>query len=385
MPPQKIHLTHIITGLDTGGAEMMLFKLLTHTNQEHFHLQVISLTDCGAVGENIKNAGIPVETLGMRRGKVVLGDVLRLATLLKKKKPHIVQTWMYHADLIGGLAAKSIGVPRILWNIRNSTLDPKTSKLSTRIVVRICAFLAYFIPQRIICCSEVAQDVHTKQGYPRRKMQTLPNGFNLDAFRPNKQAYQQLRKELGLPEDATIVGLVGRYDPQKDHKNFIASASSLAKERQNLYFVLCGEGIHWNNTELATTIEQHQSKHRFHLLGRRSDIPQITPAFDIAVSSSAYGEAFSNTLGEAMACGVPCVSTDVGEARFILGETGRVVPPQDSTALAEGIASLLDLSTEERSHLGTKARERIQQNFSIERVAEIYSQLYKEMCAECVG
>lgn len=377
-------VVHIITGLGLGGAETMLFKLLSQMDRDIFAPEVISLTDVGPVGERIREIGIPVHSVGFKSGMPTPGAYVRLTGLLGSLKPDVVQTWMYHADLLGGLAAKQKGIKAVAWNIRNSTLDRNTSKRSTILVMKMCARLSRRLPARIVCCSETAKQVHIAQGYTPEKFQIIPNGFDLAAFRPDASARVAVREELRLPQDTLLVGLVGRYNPQKDHASFVQAAARTARHHPNVHFLLCGEHVTLENGEVAAQIEATGLAARFHLLGRRTDIARLNAAFDVAASSSAYGEAFSNVLGEAMACGVPCVATDVGDAGLIIGETGRVVPPRSPDALAEGLLALLCMDADQRVALGQKARYRVQENFSLPLIAAHYQQLYQEL-APCAA
>ncbi len=376
-----IRVCHIITGTDMGGAEMMLSKLTAQHDRSRFEVQVISLLPIGVIGERIAASGIPVLTANMGRG-VPSPAAIRAVTLqLKKFRPDVVQTWMYHADLIGGMAAKQAGVAAIAWNIRNSTLDRQTSKRSTLIVVRLCALMSRRIPRKIVCCSHVAQQVHTAIGYDAKRMQIIPNGFDLSQFRPNPKARATVRAELGLDDTTPIIGLVARFDPQKDHANFVAAAALLHRELPFVHFVLCGDQITGENAELMGWIRAVGLESQFHLLGRRSNMPDVTAAFDIAASSSSYGEAFPNILGEAMACGVPCVTTDVGDSRLIIGDTGICVPPKQPQTLAQAWHSLLTETAEQKRARSIAARERVQAEFNLPDIARRYEALY-EMLAE---
>jgi glycosyltransferase involved in cell wall biosynthesis len=377
-----LQVTHIITGLATGGAEMMLYKLLSALDSAEFSSHVISLTDEGPLAERIRGLGVPVAALGMCPGRPSPLHVLRLARLLRQHKPDVVQTWMYHADLLGGLAARFAGRLPVVWNIRNSTLDPKTSKRTTRWTVQACAHLSHRWPSRIVSCSETARKVHVGLGYEPSKMQIIPNGFDLSSFRLDAAARQRLRQELGLPNETPLVGAVGRFDPQKDYPTLIAAAHRLHVDRPDVHYVLCGDRLTSQNPQLQEWIASSELQDRFHLLGRRADMPAVTAALDLATSSSAYGEAFSNVVGEAMACGVPCVVTDVGDSAYLVAETGKVVPPRDPASLAEAWLALLSLPAQERAALGKAARQRIQDHFSLPAVAAQYAALYRELAAE---
>ena len=376
---EPLQVTHIITDLSTGGAEMMLYKLLTYLDRERFSCNVISLTSDGSMGDKIRGLNVPVQILGMRPGFPDPRAIFRLAGWLRQTPPDLVQTWMYHADLVGGLAARLAGRTPVIWGIRNSNLDMIYSKRSTRWTVRTCAFLSRWLPQSIVSCSETARRIHIGLGYYSDKLVVIPNGFDLDLFHPDLSARNALRKELGVSPGAPVIGLVGRFDPQKDHQNFIQAAITLSARLSDAHFFLCGEGITRENPLLAGWISSSGLEQKFHLLGQRDDIPRVTAALDIACSASAYGEAFSNVLGEAMACEVPCVVTDVGDSAYIVADTGRVVPPRDPQALANAMLDLLTLSDEQRHKLGAAARRRVEENFEIHAVAQRYESLYRQV------
>ena len=371
-------ITHIITGLNTGGAETMLYKLLSNIDRTKFESKVLSLTDIGSIGKKIEKLGISVKALDMKRGVPDPRYVFRLAAILKKEKPDLVQTWMYHADLIGGLAAKLVRNIPIVWNIRHSNLDPEGNKKTTILTAKACAKLSKTIPKKIICCSEASFKVHSELGYEEEKMIVIPNGFDLDTFKPDAEARYSVRRELRIPDDAAIIGMVARFDPQKDHKNLINAAGVLCRSNKNIHFILCGDGITNDNKQLAKWIQEHNLQVNFHLLGRRADIARITTAFDIA-SSSSYGEGFPNVVGEAMTCEVPCVVTNVGDSAYIVGDTGIVVPPKNPLAMAKAWEKLIKLPAEERKILGKLARKRIEDNFEISSVVNQYEVLYNQL------
>ncbi|HLV78790.1 MAG TPA: glycosyltransferase [Chthonomonadaceae bacterium] len=382
MTRQPITLWHIITGLDTGGAERMLAKLLSGLDRQRFALEVLSLTDIGPVGKGIQEQGIPVRALGMRRGVPDPAGLLRLAGWLRRGRPRIVQTWMYHADLIGGLAGMLAGQKRIAWNIRHSDLAAN-SKRSTIWTARACARLSRLVPARIVCCSHASQRVHAALGYAAEKMVVIPNGFDLSAYHPDPAARRAVRQELGLPEDAPLIGLIARFDPQKDHETFAQAAGLLRQRRPKAHFLLCGDGIEESNARLAGWIEAAGAGDRCLLLGRRADIPRLAAALDILTSSSAYGEGFPNVVGEAMACGVPCVVTDVGDSAQIVGETGMVVPIRAPERLAAAWEEWIAAGTEERARRGQAARCRVEAHFSLPAIVGRYTQFYEELAGLC--
>jgi glycosyltransferase involved in cell wall biosynthesis len=382
-----IAVAHVITSLGRGGAETMLLKLLQHTDRAQFSPYVFSLmAPPGALAERVEALGGPVEALGVSRTLPNPNRVWHLAKRLRAVRADVVQTWMYHGDFVGGVAAKlaSLRVP-VIWNIRQSNFDVTQSRRRTIQLARLCAALSTRLPSQILCCSDVARRLHVAMGYDASKFHLIPNGFDLVAFRPDADARAAVRAELGVPPRAALVGLVARFDPQKDHETFVAAAARLHVGAPDVHFVLCGAGIDAGNATLAGWIERAGIASVCRLLGERTDIPRLTAAFDVATLSSAYGEGFPNVLGEAMACEVPCVATDVGDSAHIIGDTGRVVPARDADALANAWSAMLGADEAVRRDLGQRARRRIMDHFSITRVARSYEAVYQSVVAAVAG
>ena len=333
-------ILHIIAGLNDGGAEAVLYRLCNNdTRYTHY---VISMMDVGKYGPLLKQAGIEVHYLNMPQGRVSMRGLLRLWSLLRELKPDVVQTWMYHADLIGGVVARLAGVKSVFWGIRHTTLEPGKSKRSTIYVARLCAFLSRWVPDKIVCCANKAVEVHVKLGYSAHKMTVIPNGYDLKKFFVDYDDRKLLRNEWGIDETIPLLGMVGRFDPQKDHKNLINALGTLRQSSFDFCFVLIGKNL------LET--------------------------LDVHVLSSSYGEAFPNVLAEAMACGTPCVTTDVGDAALIVGDTGWVVEPKNAEALATALLDSLILLHDEPAWMIRKqqARERIVNNFCLEKMINDY-------------
>ena len=365
----------MITGLSAGGAETMLLKILKGLDFDKFSPSVISLTTDGEIGPKINELGIPVFAL---RIKSLVSAVLAFVWLVKYflvLKPNVVHTWMYHADLFGGLAARLSGTRAVVWSIRQSNLSPHLNKRSTLCIVKLCAVLSRLIPKKILCCSKVAHATHLSVGYYEPRITVIPNGFDLEHFRPNKSHRTSVRDELGVDQDTLIVGFVARYDRQKNHDGFFKVAARLQEVFPRVHFVLVGSDVHWDNQLLVDAIELAGVWTQTHLLNSRNDIARLMASFDILVSTT-HGEGFSNVIGEAMSCGVPCVVTDVGDSAEIVGETGKVARPGDMNELARHAIDILSKSSGERDRLGLLARERIRREYGIDQIRQRYTQLY---------
>ncbi len=374
---RRLRVWHVITGLNTGGAEVMLYRLLGRRDAAGSDVEVVSLTDVGPIGEKIRALGVPVRALGLARAAPNPVRAARLVYWLARERPDAVQTWMHDSDLVGGLAAFAARVP-VAWGIHQGEYELRDAgQRRTRRVASVLARLSRFVPARIVCCSETSRRVHAGIGYDARKLVVIPNGFDVGAFRPDPAARPAVRAELGIPDGAPIVGHVGRAHPQKDHATFFAAAALLGARRPDVHFVLCGDGVS-ENAPLARGVDP-AVRARVHLLGRRDDIPRLTAAFDLLASSSSFGEAFPLVIGEAMACGVPCVVTDAGDSALMVGATGRVVPRRDPRALADAWADVLALPGEERARLGRAARARVEEHYTLERCVGRYEALYREM------
>lgn len=372
-------IIHIITGLNDGGAEAVLYRLcISDLTYQHV---VISLMGEGKYGPLLRKAGIEVHCLGMQRGRICLTGLIRLWRLLYQENATLVQTWMYHADLLGGITARFAGVRRVFWGIRHTTLEPSASRRTTMLVARLNAGLSRWVPVGIVCCAERAREIHRKLGYTEKKMVVIPNGYDLSLFSPTPESRQRLRTEWKIDNTMLLFGMVGRFDPQKDHKNLMAALSLLKKQHVAFRCLLVGTEMDTDNQQLATWLDQYALRDEVMLLGPHNDIPAVMNAIDIHVLSSSFGEAFPNVLAEAMACGTPCVSTDVGDAATIIGNTGWIVPPQSSELLAHSLKLALKEWQDQSAWLKRQqdARRRILDRFSIERMVSAYHMVWNRM------
>jgi glycosyltransferase involved in cell wall biosynthesis len=374
-----LKVLHVITGLGDGGAEAVLYRLCQATPQvDHV---VVSLRGEDKYAPMLRGLGIAVFPLNANPNRLPLFALARLWRRIHNEKPDVVQTWMYHADLLGGLAARLAGVKAVVWGIRNSDLDKATSSRATIWVTKLLARLSSLVPARIVVCAQRAKDVHTEIGYASDKMCVIPNGYDLSCFRPDFEMRAVRRAQLSLTDDAAVIGSVGRDNPQKDYSNFLKALELLKARGYRFQCLLVGTGLDSNNVGLSQLVEQHGLSGYVQLIGRQTDIAAIMNALDIHVLPSAYGEAFPNVLNEAMACGTPCVTTDVGDAAFIVGKTGWTVPKRDSAALADALAAALDgmSSAEEWQARANAARDRVVTHFSLERMADAYRVLWEEL------
>jgi glycosyltransferase involved in cell wall biosynthesis len=373
-------ILHLITDLNTGGAENSLYRLLAYMDREEFDSHVISLIPPGVVGEKIRKLGIPVVSLDMKPGRPSLYALFNLSRQMHNERFDIVQTWLYHADLMGLLAAKMANMDHVVWNIRNSYLIMSEYRRMSGLVLKICSWLSGS-PEVVICNSQAGREFHTGLGYHPRRWMIIPNGFDPAEFHPEPLARLDVRDELGLDPDAILIGMTARYDPIKGHTDFLESADALIRSGVDAHFLMVGQMVTYENETLSSIIAQRNLQGRVHLLGRRDDMPRLYASLDV-FSLTSSGEGFPNVVAEAMACGVPCVATDVGDTSLIVGDTGRIVPPRDPVALARAWADILSFQESERRSLGLSARQRIINDYSLDKMVSAYSQLYRDIIAE---
>lgn len=374
----RARVVHIINSFEYGGAEAMLCNLLLRSDRHRFEPLVVSLIDDLRTAGPVLDAGIPLKVIGMKPGVPSPAAFVRLARHLRAVRPAVVQTWMDHSNLIGGLAARTVPGARVVWGIHHSNHVKGLSKRSTLMTVGACARLSRHVPSRIVFCSEHARTLYTARGFAEGKITVIPNGFDTDLFRPDPQARVSVRAELGLAPGTTLIGLVARYDPLKDHANFVRAAGLLHKQFPAAHFLLCGSRVDRGNEELMAQVNAWGISGFCHLLGPRQDVPRIHASLDVLVSSS-VSEAFPLTVGEGMSSGVPCVATDVGDSKLMIGDTGKIVPPGDSAALAEGIAELLRMDAAARARLAAAARRRVRERFDLGAVTRRYEAIYDQL------
>lgn len=371
---QKV-VVHIITGLSTGGAEMMLYNLLSRVDRLQFKPVVVSLMARGTLGDRISALDIPVHALEMQPGKLPTPVIFwKLIRTLRQLQPSIIQGWMYHGNIAAYIA--SLFTPKIpvIWGIHHSIAALNAEKQMTQVLIKLGAKISNS-PKKIVFVSQTSRSQHEALGYCSQNSCVIPNGFDTVLFQPSSKARAEVRTALKLAPDTLLIGLFCRYHPMKDHANFLQAAAILTK-KYPVHFLLAGTDVTSANQNLHQLIDHLALSLQIHLLGERSDIPQLMAALDIATSASAYGEAFPLVVGEAMSCGVPCAVTDVGDSEWIVSNTGKVVPPKNPQALAEAWQELIELGSAGRTALGKAARVRIQENFALDAIVAQYQALY---------
>ncbi len=380
----KIKVLFLTTGLGTGGAEMMLYKFLSRINRERFDPTVVSLIGGGVFAARIQALNIFVANLGMQPGIPNPLALAKLTKLLKQIQPDLIQGWMYHANLLAQSANLfySRKVP-VFWSIHHSVDSLRAEKLTLAAVIKLTALLSAQV-ETVVFSAAKGQQQHLNLGYSSHNAIAISDNFDLSKYQPVSNPDFNLRQSLNLPEDSILIGSVARYHPMKDHANFIAAAAKLVSNYPKVHFVLVGPNVDHQNPALSNQINRLGLTEQIHLLGERQDIPDLMTSLDIFTTSSAYGESFPNVLGEAMSCQIPCVATDIGDSRAIVADTGIVVPPKDSQALAEAWRKLIVLGQDKRHDLGIKARKQIKTNFNLDgsnSFVKKYESLYKTSLA----
>lgn len=359
---------HIITGLGSGGAERMLTRVVLAAQgvDAPRHVVVVLMNE-GIYGDVLRAAGVELHCLNMRRGVPSLRALIRLARIIRRSRPDTIMTWLYHAALIGTMAAllSGIGTRCTVWNLRGSDIDFSRSAPMTGLVVRGLKLLSR-LPAAIAVNSMAGLAYHKHLGYRPKRWVYLPNGFDLDEWRPDADDRRAVRAEWKFDDEIIAIGMVARVDPQKDYPTLLAAAEQLTARDKRLRFVLIGKDTERLTIPLA--LQDYVMT-----LGERRDIQRLLRGLDIGVLSSAFGEGFPNFVGEAMASGVPCVVSDVGDAAALVGDTGLSVPPRSPEALA---AALFEMVGESRYSRGQAARARIKEHYSLEAVTAQYEALW---------
>lgn len=368
-------IVHIIIGLNMNGAELMLKRLVLNSQQnEEFQHSVVSLTDIGVIGIELKNKGIPIYTLDMTSILSISRTFMRLRSLLKDIRPDVVQTWMYHADFLGGLAAKSVGVKNIIWGIRTTDVSQGASKLTVHLS-KLCAKLSYYIPDTIVCAAHISKDYHVGIGYDESKMIVIPNGFDLEALTATDEDGLVIRQQNNLSADDIVIGSIGRFNPVKNQKLFVEVASLLVKKYPELKFMMVGTGNTVENKVLMDWIDSYGLRSNFRLLGQREDVPKCLKAINIFCLHSKT-EGFPNVVGEAVLSGVTCAAVNVGDVRVLL-DGGSIAQSNDRFGLSSLISAYLSDSNYKLLEKSKSNRNNIVDNYSISMISRKFHYIYE--------
>lgn len=358
----------LISVLNRGGAEHQLTLLIRTIDQRKFDVTVVTMYDGGPLWAEMESIpGIKLISLGKKGRGDYLRPMWKLFRTTGRIRPQIVHGYMGVSNILSLLAGKPFGA-KVVWGLRASNVNFTLYDRLSSWYFRLAAELSRF-PDLIIANSYAGKSYHVAEGYSGQRMVVIPNGFDTEKFLPNRALGSHLRAEWGIPPDALLIGLVARLDPMKDHATFLKAAAVLAAEFDHVHFVCVGNGPPAFRQQLEELGKSLGLQDRLIWAGERGDMPAVQNALDIATSATSFGEGFSNTIGEAMACGVPCVVTDVGDSARLIDATGLAIPFGDPSSLAAAWRTLVAMSPTERATLGKEARARIVGEFSQETLA----------------
>jgi|SRR5919199_354500 glycosyltransferase involved in cell wall biosynthesis len=364
----------LIRSLHYGGAERQLVTLAKSLAKEGFNITVLFFYPGGTLEKELKDSGVQLISLEKRGRWDIFGFFRRLIGHIKRINPDILHGYLGVSNLLTLCLKPLFPSTPMVWGVRASNVDLSRYDWLSRLTFQLECFLSRFA-DLIIVNSHAGCAYHLAHGFPAKKMVVIPNGIDTERFQPDLEARVTVRSEWGIPEQKVLIGLVGRLDPMKDHPTFLRAAALLYQQRQDVCFVCVGTGSEDYAQELYELTRELGISDRVIWAGARADMPRVYNALDISVCSS-YGEGFPNVIGEAMACGIPCVVTDVGDSALIVKDAGVVVPPQNPEALAAGLALCLEKNG---STMKIKARPHIIQNFSVQNLVEKTEQLLMDL------
>lgn len=378
--PRKTRVVHITTNLTSSGSSSMLYKLMAHTDRNRFDPMVITLDNEGEFIDKIIAHGIPVYTFNMSRSLSSSWHILRLARLLRKLEPDVLQGWMYHGNLAASLASKMLTKqPILLWNVRQTIYNLQQEPRTTRWAISFSQRLAN-TPDRILYNSWLAENQHVALGYDEQKSQIVGNGFDLQLFAPNEYSREIMRQKLDIPQDGIVIGMIAHYRPTKNHALFIEAAHLLGLHNSNVHFMLVGENVTHSNPEITKLFERFPNlQGKIHLLGKRQDIPALLNAMDMFSLTASRGDGFPNAIGEAMACGVPCIATDVGDTALLINKTGQILQDVTPSSLAFAWQEWINAGEIWRKEQGKLARQRIRKHYAIQDICAQYQDIYASL------
>ncbi len=364
-----IKLVHVITSMSRGGAQSMLVKLVKELKDTGgFQQDIISLTsDCDYYDE-LAHLGVAVHIVKESNHFMLIKG---LRVLLKSISPDILQSWMYHANFLSFFSGHPKN--RIIFNVRHSLHDIRNEKPLTQAMIHIGKVLSKYIYSTVYC-SKVSLEQHTGIGYSEKLSVYIPNGFDINKYRPNKNYRDNVREELNLYTDTTVIGSIARYHPMKNHVGLIQDFARYSYDFPDSCLLLIGSNIDGENNDIISMINKLNISNKVKLYGNRKDINRLMASMDIFIIPSLWGEAFPNVLGEAMSCSVPCIVSNVGDSPYILGGHGIVI----QSSIYDSLCKLSSLTKQERDALGSLSRQRIIDHFSLKSITEKYLDTYKK-------
>lgn len=367
-----MRVIHIINRLGASGAEVMLFNLALKLREMGVEQEVLTLMPGGSLEERFRAEGFIPTNIGMKQGVPSLSAFRRLRTLIGECQGDVVLGWMYHSCWAASLAAPR-GTP-VVWGLHHTLTKLSAERPLTRFLIQFGTFFRRSV-SHYVYVSNTSAEQHFALGYPRQNSTVIPNGFDMQRFVPDPSLRKAVRAELGVPDDAVVFGAAARFHPMKNQVGLVQSFVKATEGHENAVLVMAGRGVDTQNADLVGAQQADTAGGRVLLLGERSDMARLMNAFDFYVSPSGWGESFPLVLGEAMASGVPCITTDLGDCAFIVGDSGVVVQPGDADALVGALRGALAMSPSARAELGVAARQRIEERFSLDPVAAQYREV----------
>lgn len=364
-----VRLLLITRSLNYGGSERQVVALAKGLRKRGAFVTVATFYSGGPLRREIESAGVLVESLEKRARWDVLGFLGRLIRLVRRIQPTILHGYLPTSNILTVFIKPFCSSTKIVWGLRASNMELERYGYVDQIQSWVERKLSHFA-DLIVVNSHAGFDFAARRGFPQDKMVVIPNGIDVDRFCPDTSARQRIRQAWGVADDQHLIGLVGRLDPMKGHDTFIKAAALLSRGRDNITYICVGDGPEAFKQKLVALSKEMGLDHRLIWVSASDDVGAIYNALDLVTSCSSYGEGFSNVIGEAMACGRPCVVTDVGDAKRIVGDTGYIVAPGNPAALASTWQEALDANDSEKARRSQMARKRVVEQFSLERLIE---------------
>lgn len=371
----KRNVVFFVSGLGMGGAEMNLLKLCKSIDKSQFDLSIISLKERSDLSAEFDKNNIEVLYLDLACNPLAyFFAIFKVLSFLKPKKNLVYQGWMYHGNVMAHIAALFRKPESLFLGIRQTLYNIKNEKFLTQLFIKLDAFLSSRA-DKTVYVAHSAVEQHLNVGYSPDNVLIIPNGFDVNYLKFSEESRKNVRTELGLTADNFVLGHVARYHKMKDHLMFFKSVVPLVEKNKNIHVVLVGKNV-TDDKEWASLIKNPEIRNNFHFLGIRKDVNALNSGFDVGVSSSSYGEGFSNSIAESMCCGLPCVVTDIGDSAWIVKETGKVVQARNVEEMQKALSFFVELDKPQFEQYRKMARQRIIDHFSIEQTSQTYMKLW---------
>lgn len=368
-------LLFVTTGLNLGGAERALHAMVNNGLDKRYMIKIISLRDSGHYGEKFQSDGVEVCCLNLQNPLNLVKSLLKAFNFAREFEPDVIQGWMYHGNMFSLLLGRfTRAKPKVYWGIRQTLYDIRKENVLTQWIIRLEAKLSFFAGG-IIYNSKKSQNQHESIGFSKKNSIYIPNGFDLSLWKPDAGKRKALRKELEIPDNSFVIGYIGRFHQMKNIELLFEVMESVLSENTNSIFLVVGENTDRENLKLKSFYDRLPPQ-QVVSLGVRADIPAVVQCIDLLCLTSAWGEGFPNVIGEAMATGIPCVATDIGDSALVIGESGWIIPPNDAECLANCISLALSESTSAYNARSVASQKIISENYNITQIVDNYTNVY---------